>query len=178
MKIDALEEAWQFYQAAKDCFRVTQRVLGTPNMATISGTEFVGKSIAAAKAYLTASQSQNDKLAIVALWAAFERELITYLQSRTASLRTETPVALSEKLQETVALELERWRVDQMLDTLKPIVDADLIGHAKQVKRYRDWVAHRNPKRPPAQTDPGMAFTILSSICTEVSIAGAAPTSA
>ena len=63
--------------------------------------------------------------------------------------------------------EIERWRTTDLLDLLKGTADADLIGRAKQVKEYRDWVAHRNPARPPsARVDPETAFTVLASLST------------
>jgi len=43
---------------------------------------------------------------------------------------------------------------------------ADLIGHAKQVLAYRDWVAHgKNPKKPPSATpNPTDAYNTLNDI--------------
>ncbi len=40
-----------------------------------------------------------------------------------------------------------------------------LLGQAKQIKQYRDWVAHRNvSKAVPANVPPKKAYEILSEI--------------
>ena len=47
----------------------------------------------------------------------------------------------------------------------KEITDPNLIGNAKQVKQYRDWVAHRNiDKGSPPKVAPQSAYQILSKI--------------
>ena len=41
-----------------------------------------------------------------------------------------------------------------MLDMIKPMVGSDLAGQAKNIKKYRDWIAHRNPRKAtPARID-------------------------
>jgi hypothetical protein len=55
--------------------------------------------------------------------------------------------------------------LDDLLDLFKSLVEVDKIGVAKQIKDYRDWIAHRNPKRlPPAQTEPRTAYSVLAAI--------------
>ncbi len=55
--------------------------------------------------------------------------------------------------------------MDDVLDLFKPLVDPDQIGIAKQIKDYRDWIAHRNPNQPPpAQTEPRTANSVLAAI--------------
>jgi predicted transcriptional regulator len=40
-----------------------------------------------------------------------------------------------------------------------------LIGSAKQILEYRNWVAHRNPKkRSPVRIVPNMAYDTLNEI--------------
>ncbi len=61
--------------------------------------------------------------------------------------------------------EIERWRASDLLDLLKGTADEDPIMRAEQVKQYRDWVAHRNPAKPPsARVDAKTAFTVLESL--------------
>jgi hypothetical protein len=64
---------------------------------------------------------------------------------------------------------MEYWKTGDVLDIFKGIVDPNLIGNAKQIKDYRDWVAHRNPRRPsPTKTDPASAYTVLQQILQRV----------
>ena len=58
-----------------------------------------------------------------------------------------------------------RLKSDDILNMFKSLIDSDLIGQAKQVKQYRDWVAHRNiSKGAPANVPPKKAYEILSEI--------------
>ncbi|MFP4246156.1 MAG: hypothetical protein ACLFQ1_03160 [Halochromatium sp.] len=53
--------------------------------------------------------------------------------------------------------------VKNALDLLKPLIGSYNVGQAKQIKRYRDWVAHRNPHKPtPAKIDPEFTRALLT----------------
>ncbi|MGO9264660.1 MAG: hypothetical protein ACLQBA_07185 [Candidatus Binataceae bacterium] len=101
----------------------------------------------------------------MALWAWFERHLIEYAKLRAGVVETTNPLAFAQELKSKVTKEIEHWRIDELLDVFKSIVEGKQIGIAKQVKDYRDWIAHRNPNRlPPAQTDPTAAYSLLATI--------------
>jgi hypothetical protein len=65
--------------------------------------------------------------------------------------------------------EVEFWKATEILDFLKEGLfngKPGLIGHAKQILAYRDWVGHgKNPKKPPS-TDmkPVAAYNTLNEI--------------
>jgi len=60
---------------------------------------------------------------------------------------------------------IEYWRTEEILDLFKTVVDTNLIGEAKKIKKYRDWIAHRNPKKgKPDNVFPGQAYMVLSKI--------------
>ena len=121
---------------------------------------------------IEASQERSDELVIVALWAEFERFLITYLQDRSRAIGKRRPKALGSALQQFVENEIERWRLKDVLDLFKEIVGGQRMGDAKDVKRFRDWVAHKNPKKPPPRKiDPQTAYTLLSAIITDIRMA-------
>jgi hypothetical protein len=61
-------------------------------------------------------------------------------------------------------LPLTEERLDDSLDILKGIVDPARIGQAKQVKQFRDWVAHKNPRNIPPAVDPATAYQLLSEL--------------
>jgi hypothetical protein len=55
--------------------------------------------------------------------------------------------------------------MDDLLNLSKGTVDAASLGRAKQIKEYRDWVVHRNPRRlPSSKTDAQTAYAFLSQL--------------
>ena len=109
--------------------------------------------------------SLNDRLAdvtVLNLWVAFERFLIDHITWSTAPLSS-LPSEFASALQAKLSHEVERWRFEEMLDLYKGWVDSRDVGWAKQIKSYRDWIAHRNPKKPPpALVDPDTAYRVLA----------------
>jgi hypothetical protein len=60
---------------------------------------------------------------------------------------------------------VEYWRLDESLDLLAPIIGSHAVGRAKQIKRYRDWIVHRNPRKPsPDKIDPATAKVLLADL--------------
>jgi hypothetical protein len=102
---------------------------------------------------------------ILAMWAEFDRVLIEFLETHTEALRKLRPKPLWRKLGPHIAKGVEYWTSDERLEVLKGFVDPQLVGLVKQVKEFRDWVAHKNPrKRPSAQVDPASTYQLLSKI--------------
>ena len=51
---------------------------------------------------------------------------------------------------ETILKNIEYIKIDDILESLKKTIDPNIIGNLKQIKKYRDWVAHgRNMQKPP-----------------------------
>ena len=99
----------------------------------------------------------------------FERKLLEYLQVEGRKLLKEPPTIFNTRVHQKVEKEMEYWKSDDVLDLYKSVVNADLIGNAKQVKRYRDWIAHKNPKKgPPSNVPPQTAYRILTEILSVV----------
>ncbi len=70
-----------------------------------------------------------------------------------------------ETMRKAISKNIEYWKIDEILDVLKVIIDPDLIGQAKQIKKYRDWVAHRNiKKKSPPNVVPERAYSVLAEI--------------
>lgn len=74
---------------------------------------------------------------------------------------------------QTVINHIEYLKIDDILESLKKeaVVDADSLGYIKQLKRYRDWIAHgRNPRKPPPirTVDFDKAFEIIESTMRQV----------
>ncbi len=99
----------------------------------------------------------------------FEREIIEYAQGQASTLQNVEPLLFAKPLHDKVRGEVERWRPDDLLDLFKGLVDPNQVGLAKQIKDYRDWVAHRNPNRlPSAQVEPKDAYAVLLAIISEL----------
>lgn len=110
-------------------------------------------------------RSDANDYVILSLWAAFERIIMEYLRIQAHKILDNPPTELNRKVHRKVDLEMEYWKSDDILDMFKTIINPDLVGQAKQIKRYRDWVAHRNiAKGPPANVPPKKAYEILSEI--------------
>jgi hypothetical protein len=165
MSSPPIEEFFGTYKRLRDCLKVTKRAINEGNPRLLDNTAFVGESQAEAADVIDRATQAVDDLAIVALWAWFERYLVEFTQARATAIASSRPAEFARGLQARVTQAIERWRSDELLDLFKTITDANQIGTAKQVKDYRDWIAHRNPNRlPPAQTEPTNAYLLLLAI--------------
>ena len=66
---------------------------------------------------------------------------------------------------------IEYMKIEEVLDSLKDCIESDRIGYLKQIKRYRDWVAHgRNPQKPPPvrTVDFDKVFEIVETVMEQV----------
>ncbi len=77
-------------------------------------------------------------LFIIDAFAAFERLLRNRVSLSVGSQEN----ALSESLLQIVRNESEYIKIEYLLDVLKNFADSGRIGLIKQIKKYRDWVAH------------------------------------
>lgn len=160
-----LDPIWASYLTTIDCLKVASRSVEKGELYLMSNTKFVGSAIGEAKMMITESRASADDLIIVSLWAVFERKLTEYVQAEGRRLLQSAPTNFNAQVHKKVENEMEYWRTDDILDLFKTVVSADLIGNAKQVKRYRDWIAHKNPKKGrPSNVPPINAYRILSEI--------------
>lgn len=165
MSSDSLSQLFATYRRLRDCLKIAGRVVEAENLRMLEGTEFMGEAKTQAATSLEETRKTIDDLSVVAFWALFERYVIEYVQERVEPLKKADPVNFGERLHERVETEIERWKTDEILDLFKGVIDPDQIGIAKQVKKYRDWVAHKNPKHlPSAQAEPKSAYSILFAI--------------
>jgi len=76
------------------------------------------------------------------------------------------PPDLGEFYYRHVYQEIDYWKPEDILDLLKHSLfkgDEQQIGRAKEVLKYRDWVAHgKNPNKMPSSTiTPKLAYDRL-----------------
>jgi hypothetical protein len=165
MSSEPLFEFFATHRRLRECLEIATRVVEAERTDLLKGTDFGAASRQQAREWIGQARKDADELAIVALWAWFERYLVEYVKVRAEALRTSKPAAFAEELKDTVTEQIEYWRIDDILDLFKSVIDANQIGVAKRLKKYRDWVAHRNPNRvPSARTDPTSAYSLLAAI--------------
>ncbi|MGS1035950.1 hypothetical protein [Burkholderia glumae] len=161
-----LAAIFQSYVVAGDCLKVARRVLEAPDdrlspeQKTRLGrnTGFIGNTGAEADQALKGAKDQVTDLAILALFATFERVIIERVQLAKERIDGGQPQGyfglLSKKFDDAV----EYWRFEDILDLFENEVDGKTRGDVKQIKGYRDWIAHRNPKRPVQKLPRGAVY--------------------
>jgi hypothetical protein len=76
---------------------------------------------------------------------------------------------LANPVYEHFKKEVEFWKSDDILNLLKeiPSIDKNLIGQAKSILRYRNWIAHGKDSQKAAfvsAVSPAYAHQILNEI--------------
>ncbi|RFU48068.1 hypothetical protein [Paraburkholderia sp. DHOC27] len=164
-----LDPVYKAFGVAKDCFKVATRMIQIQHEELILRTRFIGAAPEETKAALEDAAKQAADLAILALFATFERFVIEHLQTANRLLAAGYPRQYAQKLAEKFESEVEYWRFGEILNLFKGEVDSDLIGQVKQIKQYRDWIAHQNPGRPtPMQITPETAFDVLTRMIQQI----------
>jgi hypothetical protein len=162
---DELDNIWQGYQVTNDCLKIASRSIDIKDLNILKKTRFMTSTIDDAKKDIKESRDNADNYVILSLWVAFERNLFEYLSWESKRILNNNPSILTQKVHEKIENELEYWRIDDMLNIFKAIIDPQVVGQAKQVKQYRDWIAHKNPKKSmPQIVTPKMAYSVLSEI--------------
>ena len=143
MDLETLERISRHYRVFKEAFREARK----------------SKNIEVSSIYET--ENLIEDLFIVEIFSCFERFLRNKIL---AGIRMEEPFFWKEKVTE----HLEYMRVADILEALKAGgIDPNAIGYLKQVKDYRDWVAHgRNEQKPPpvSRVDFNKAFELIRDI--------------
>jgi hypothetical protein len=103
-------------------------------------------------------------MTVLALWVEFERFIIDHVMSQVRVAATAV-APFNGQLTAHIERQIEFSRFDEILDLYKGWIDSNLIGEVKNIKRYRDWISHRNPKRgTPATVLPVNARVILGTV--------------
>lgn len=164
-----LQPIYSAYLTSIDCFKVVQHIVGEQWEGLASHSQFVGVSEDDTLIAIGEATRQAADLAVLALFATFERFVISHLQVANERLCAGYPVEYSQRLAQKFKDEVEFWKLDSVLDLFKGEIDGALMGRAKQIKDYRDWIAHRNPKRtPPVRFEPTVAFEVLTKIIDQI----------
>lgn len=155
---DNIEAIWRTYQTTKDCLKIASRSISRNDPKMLKKTGFIEDTRDGADEKISASQQDIDDYVIISLWAYFERHMFLQLKQ---DMMNPNSKFLNDKIDE----HLERLKISDVLDVFKVKIDSNLIGEAKQIYEYRNWVAHRNPKKyPSANTTPDRSYEVLLEI--------------
>jgi hypothetical protein len=168
MTFNPLNPIWEAYQTSQGCFKIAEKVVKQADKEKwLLKTLLAQTTATQAQNLIRHSKTESGDLFVLAVWATFERFLRDYLQTKGEKLREIYPPALASSFYQQLYRELEYWRPDDMLDLLKSILpSSNLIGQARQILEYRDWIAHgKNPETAPsANITPTFAYEILSEV--------------
>lgn len=163
-----LDAIWQSYLESIDCFKVASRCISAGDTKYLKNTEFLNEKVGSAEEEIARARKNADDFVILSLWAVFERLLLDEIQNESKKMLKASGSTFTSKVFDKIEKEVEYWRTDDVLDLFKGRVDSNLIGNTKQIKQYRDWVAHRNKNKIPTQNiTPEMAYKILSTVTNE-----------
>jgi len=144
MESNPLNPILETYEVSMECFKMAKKAVLEQQQALIADDyKWLNQSNAQQNIAKTATEVSD--LFVFSLWAAFERFIITYLQTKAIGLqKTVVPMTLANPLSEYVQKEMEYWTPKDILDLLKNVqsIDKNAIGKAKQILEYRNWIAH------------------------------------
>jgi len=166
---DPLAQIWTSYITTKDCFKIARRAVSTGMSAPLRNTGFVAMETSEAARSIDTSRTEAIEFTVLALWTVFERYIVEYIQGKSRKLADSNSVEVERRLGTKISESLEYWRFDELLALFKGAVDPTLLGNARQIKQFRDWVVHKNLKRgAPPRITPEAAYSVLSQIISDI----------
>jgi len=144
-----LDDIVEAYRLERDLLKIAARAIRVTNLSFLSGTGFVGRPVSESQNDVERLHTRLDEMTVVALWVEFERFLINHVVSQFNVLTT-APAPFDAQLGAYIERQIEFSRFDDLLNLYKGWIDSNELGQVKQIKEYRDWISHRNPKRTKA----------------------------
>ncbi|HKL23301.1 MAG TPA: hypothetical protein VJ895_00955 [Candidatus Nanoarchaeia archaeon] len=90
-------------------------------------------------------KNKAEEYTILQLWTIFERYLFE-LTNHYIQMNSDQNT-LSKVIREKIIEKIERWPLGEILDLYKTIIDSHTVGMIKQIKKYRDWLVHKNTNK-------------------------------
>jgi hypothetical protein len=161
--LDRFRAVHRSYRRTREALKIAHRFLRT-DRSVRRGTAFAAFDPDDFEVEFLGMERRLDDATVISLWVVFERFLIEHVMASWPK-RTDEPTSFDVRFRTKAGREVERWRLEELLDLYKGWVDANALGTAKQVKSYRDWIAHRNPRKAPsAVIAPDAAYRTLATI--------------
>jgi hypothetical protein len=165
-----LEEIWQVYEFQRQTLKLIRRTANyvekqDPDNESISAKLLAevgfGEPLNTITDNLDRAKREIDNFVILSLWSVFEMCLIEYLQNHTQFSSSD---AVAQLLNNRIRGDIERWKVNDKIDMTAPLFTPNLIDKLKQIKNYRNWVAHRNPSAEPENITPKDTYRDLREV--------------
>lgn len=177
--LNKLEQVWSVYEIKRDSLAMTEETVRSLTPITIQSApkeirNFLTQndlSIDDLLRQIEIAKEENESYAILSMWAIFEQCVQEYIEytARFMAYSAHVNSSLKEtkgvsELEKYIIGKSERWTLNEKLQ----VVLIPLIGDAKTksielIKKYRDWIAHRSPKKEmPAKTNLEGAYSQLS----------------
>jgi competence protein ComGF len=168
-RLQELESIWADYKFQRKTLKlfklnVKLAVTGAKGLSAslLEQCGLKGSTVSSAQLLTSKAEQHLADSTILSMWIIFERCLTEYLQKSVAInlLNPKAVEALSNKLEDII----ERSREDDKIEIVSSILNSGsssaLSGDLKNIKKYRDWIAHKNPKKPsPSSIKPDSAYT-------------------
>ena len=165
MMLDALQVAARGVQHSQ------QSVVELPIETLLANTCFAEEPIDVLRKNIQTCRQAAEDFAILTMWIAFEQHLMDRLVAECQKMQDSIASDFNNDVFKRVSTMVKYWRVDDALDLIKPLVGSDMVGQAKQIKRYRDWIAHRNPdKARPSKPDVDTVQLVLTQLISDLNI--------
>jgi hypothetical protein len=153
----------ELYEYNKDCYKVIINIQEINEHKLFDNTKFINFDKAKIEILLEKTQKEADDYYVLNLWVTFERFIINFLSIKGEKLIDDKSELFADNFYCKFKENIERWRFDDVLDLFDEVIDKNLIDKVKKIKRYRDWIAHRNiKKRIPISTTPHEVYEILT----------------
>lgn len=165
--MNPLDEIWAWYEAARDSLHLALRVITSTPSAAIR-PEIIPRESIFQSAHpdevtqrLQKASQELDDLAIVALWASFEQQVLDHVEQVVSELSKKEKDRLQRSVLKERLKKPRYWHFEEVLNIYKAIIDPQLVGDVKQVLQYRNWVAHGRTSPMPPNIVPRAAYERL-----------------
>lgn len=159
--MNPLGEAFEWYNVAKENHRIVVKVLEKDPSFFPGGVSYAFEPVSVAKERLLKSFQELEDLAIVSFVTVFERFIIEHVKQTIAGRSKQNADPFDNAVIDYCVKSSERWHFKEILDLYKVRVAPDLVGQAKQIYEYRNWVAHGKKDRKPLSVTPLEAYNRL-----------------
>lgn len=166
--MNPLDEIWAWYEAARDSLRLALHVVASVPSSAIPPDIIPKKSIFQSARSdevtqrLQKARQELDDLAIVALWASFEQQVLDHIEQVVhRTLKQKRKDRLQQRILQERLKNPRYWHFEEVLDLYKAIIDPQLVGDVKQVLQYRNWIAHGRTSPMPPNIVPRAAYERL-----------------
>lgn len=113
-------------------------------------------------------REELENFVILSLWAVFEETLNTWLAQRTQW--SGVTQEMDKGIRDGLLRRIQHWSVAEKIDALKPLFGKDIVQDLHDLRKWRDWVAHRKTGPRPKAVDIEMAQSLFIAALTRLEL--------